>query len=275
MQRAIQRVTHSFVYTGKRVPYFLFFALLWAGCDAEPGPEDPAGRPPVVSNLTFTPDQLDIRSLDPAEVQNGAVDIQVDVSVQVVDTDSDLDRVVFVLRSPDQNQEAIAFHFLDLSSANQYGGSFPITFDTGLTGNYLVEVYAVDSNNLLSNRALGTLSILNDGQPPVIDEVIAPTTIQRPATGTQQEQLIAVVSDPDGVSNVANVLFWNVNSPTATFSLFDDGDQGGDDVAGDGRFTVTIVISSTNATGTNTFAFQATDRSGLKSEIVRVDITVE
>lgn len=273
MQRAIQRVTHSFVY--RRVLYFLFFILLWAGCDVEPGPEDPTGRPPEVSNLSFTPDQLDIRSLDPAEVQNGAVDIQVDVSVQVVDTDSDLDRVVFVVRSPDQNQEAIAFHFLDLSSANLYTGSFPVTFDTGITGNYLVEVYAVDSSNLLSNRALGTLSILNDGQPPVIDEVIAPATIQRPATGSQQEQLIAVVSDPDGISNVANVLFWNVNNPTATFSLFDDGDQGGDDVAGDGRFTVTIVISSTNATGTNTFAFQATDRSGLKSEIVRVDITVE
>ena len=275
MQRAIQRVKRSLVYASKRVPVLLFCTLLWAGCDAEPGPEDPTGRPPVVSNLSFTPEQLDIRSLDSTQVQSGAVDIQVDVSVQVTDSDSELDRVVFVLRSPEQTQDALAFHFLESSAANQYAGSFSITFDTGLTGNYLVEVYAVDSDNLLSNRALGTLSFVNDGQPPVIDEVIAPATIQRPATGTQQEQLVAVVSDPDGVSNVANVVFWNVNNPTATFSLFDDGDQGGDEVAGDGRFTVTIVISSTNATGTNTFAFQATDRSGLKSEIIRVDITVE
>jgi len=280
MQRALQRVTNACAYNGKRIVgkrivHLALLALLWVGCDVEPGIEDPTGRPPAVSNLSFTPNELDIRSLDPSEVANGAVEIQVDVSVQVVDSDSELDRVVFVLRSPVQGQDAIAFQFLDPSTANQYVGSFLITFDTGLIGDYLVEVYAVDASNLLSNRALGTLSILNDGQPPVIDEIIAPDTIQRPATGTQQEQLIAVVSDPDGLSNIANVLFWNVNNPNDTFSLFDDGDQGGDETAGDGRYTVTIVISSTNATGTNTFAFQATDRSGLKSEIISKDITVE
>ena len=125
MQRAIQRVTHALVYTSKRIPYFLCLILLWAGCDVEPGPEDPTGRPPVVSNLTFTPEQLDIRSLDPTQVGSGAVDIQVDVSVQVTDSDSELDRVVFVLRSPDQSQDAIAFHFLELASQTNTQGRIP------------------------------------------------------------------------------------------------------------------------------------------------------
>ena len=185
----------------------------------------PGGRPPVVSNLVFTPQQLDIKSLDSDQVQDGKVEIQVDVSVDVIDRDGELDRVVFVIRSPEQAQDAIAFHFLDPGTVPEFTGSFMVEFDTGLIGKYLVEVYAVDNDNLLSNRALGTISLLNDGEPPVIDEVIAPETIQRPATGTRQEQLIAVVSDPDGVSNIANVLFWNVNSPDDTFSLFDDGQQ--------------------------------------------------
>ena len=279
MQRAQQRVTWAvfFVWpaTSKQLIYLLLCALVYVGCDSEPGLEDPNGRPPIVANLSFSPEQLDVASLDASQVQDGLVEVMVDISVEVTDADSDLDRVVFVLRSPVQEQDALAFETLALSEFNTYGGTFPISFDTGLIGNYVVEVYAVDTDNLLSNRVLGTFSILNQSQPPVIEEIIGPDTIQRPESGTRQEQLIAVVSDPDGVSNIANVLFWNVENPGTTFSLFDDGAQGGDDVAGDGRFTVTIVISSTNAVGTNTFAFQATDRSGLTSDIVRKDITVE
>lgn len=275
MQRASQRVTTLAVYTGKRIIPFLVCALFLVGCDSEPGFDNPTGRPPVVSNLSFTPEVLDVRSLDGSQVQDGMVDVQVDVAVEVTDQDSELDRVVFVLRSPVQGQEALAFQTLSRGDFNAYAGSFTIAFDTGLIGDYVIEVYAIDADNLLSNRVLGTLSIQNDAEPPVIEEIIGPDTIQRPASGTAQEQLVAVVSDPDGISNIANVLFWNVESPANTFSLFDDGQQGGDEVAGDGRFTVTIVISSTNATGTNTFAFQATDRSGLTSEIVEKDITVE
>jgi hypothetical protein len=46
-------------------------------------------------------------------------------------------------------------------------------------------------------------------------------------------------------------------------------------VAGDGRYTRTVFLLSTNQAGTNTFAFQATDRSGLVSEVVTRDIVVE
>lgn len=275
MQRASQRVTTLAIYSGRRILPFLFCAFILAGCDSEPGIEDPTGRPPVVSNLSFTPEELDVRSLDGSQIQDGMVDVQVDVSVEVTDQDSELDRVVFVLRSPVQGQDALAFQTLTRGNFNAYTGSFTISFDTGLIGDYVVEVYAIDTDNLLSNRVLGTLSIQNDAEPPVIVEIIGPDTIQRPESGSRQEQLIAVVSDPDGISNIANVLFWNVENPGNTFSLFDDGQQGGDEVAGDGRYTVTISISSTNATGTNTFAFQATDRSGLTSEIVEKDITVE
>ena len=54
-----------------------------------------------------------------------------------------------------------------------------------------------------------------------------------------------------------------------------DGMGGGDESAGDGRFTATVQISSDNAAGINRFAFQATDRAGLQSEVVEQEVTIQ
>ena len=267
MQRVLNRV-HC------KVLLSVFVVLLY-GCDAEPGPSDPTGRPPLVSNLAFTPLEVDIQALDPSQIDGNIVEIQVDVTVQATDEDGLIDRVIFAVRPPAQDLPPVEFGFLTGSGSGQFEGSYMLPFDTGLTGNYTVEVYAIDDDNLLSNRVLGTLTIRNDGMPPVIDEIDAPDVIERPDTGTSLVALVAVVSDPDGLSNIANVLFWNVERPDDTFALFDDGEQGGDEVAGDGRYTVTIQISSTATLGTNVFAFQATDRGGLRSEVITKEITVE
>ena len=94
---------------------------------------------------------------------------------------------------------------------------------------------------------------------------------------------VAVVSDPDGLANVQKVEFWNVNTPTQRLLLCDDGGgqpcgsspDSGDETAGDGRYTLTVFVASTNNPGVNTFAFQATDRAGLTSNVIEKEITVE
>ena len=269
MQRVLNRVHCKLLLS------VVTLAFLLNGCDGEPGASDPNGRPPFVSNLTFSPAEVDIQSLDPSQIDGNIVEIQVDVTVQATDEDGLVDRVIFAVRPPAQDVAPLEFGFLPETGNGQFGGSYMLPFDTGLTGNYTVEAYAVDDDNLLSNKVLGTLAIRNDGMPPVIEEIDAPDVIERPDTGSSLVALVAVVSDPDGLSNIANVLFWNVDRPADTFALFDDGDQGGDEVAGDGRYTVTIQISSTASLGTNVFAFQATDRGGLRSEVVTKEITVE
>ena len=66
--------------------------------------------------------------------------------------------------------------------------------------------------------------------------------------------------------------------------LCDDGGDGvcnpgfgssGDETAGDGRFTITLQLDSSNAAGETTFEFRAIDRAGLVSETVTRTIIVE
>ena len=71
---------------------------------------------------------------------------------------------------------------------------------------------------------------------------------------------------------------------TSTLQLCDDGGgatcnalfpNSGDVTAGDGLFTLTIELESSNTPGDNIFVFKAIDRAGLESETVTRIIVVE
>lgn len=248
-----------------------------SGCDTAPGPADAIERPPVVSSFSYAPKQLNLVDVAPGELDDGTIDVAFTASV-AVDTRGgavSLDRVIFVLRPPTQNAAPVAFERMDSAGNDLYEINQTLTLDAGEVGNYLMSIYAVDINGQLSNQVLGTFQLINEGSPPVIDSLVVPDTIVRPTTGEKEELFIAVVSDPDGLNNIAGVAFWNVTRPDLTFSLFDDGESSGDETAGDGRYTTTVVIGSSNAAGINRFAFQATDRAGLKSEVVVKEITIQ
>ncbi|MEX1054388.1 MAG: hypothetical protein WED81_00055, partial [Rhodothermales bacterium] len=110
-------------------------------------------------------------------------------------------------------------------------------------------------------------------------EVAAPDTVVRPAAGEPAKliRIVASVSDPDGLTNVNVVQFWNAGNPSSKFPMFDDGDTAasGDEVARDGKYTVTVRIESANQPGTNRLAFQATDLSGLRSNVFEKEIVVQ
>ena len=113
--------------------------------------------------------------------------------------------------------------------------------------------------------------------PPVIDDVEFPATVTRPADGQPPVPIpiIATVSDPDGPSNVSAVRIAAENG--ASFDMRDDGGAGsnsGDETAGDGRYTVTFQIESTNKPGDAPFTIQAEDRSGQESDPVDITITI-
>ncbi len=265
----------GFIRRGASCAILIPLVFCFSGCDTAPGPVSPIGRPPVLSNLEFQPQELNLLAVDPAEVEEGRIQVDLQVRVQATDSDDAIQRVVIALRPPVLEGDALLFGTVPAEPGNTFAGTYTVEFDTGLIGTYTIELYAVDEQELLSNKVLGTFELLSEGNPPVIESIDAPDTIQRPETGTSLIQLVAVVSDPDGLSNIANVVFWNVTNPQARIGLFDDGEQGGDEVADDGRYTVTIQIDNTAAPGVNRFAFQATDRSGLRSEIVTKEITVQ
>ncbi len=268
---------HSLAGTQLDVPWgaVIVFLIFAAGCDSLPEEVATISRPPTLSNFTYTPRQFDLGTAQPGTVVSGLADIDFAVGVDASDPDGSVSQVNFVLRPPAIGSAPLVNLEMNDEGNGHYSLSHTQQVLEGETGNYTIELYAVDNTGMLSNRVLGTFTLLNVQDPPVIDSVEAPDVVQRPADGSVSFQLIAVVSDPQGVANISTVLAWNVNDPQATFGLFDDGAGGDDETPGDGRFTATVMITADNAPGVNTLAFQATDRSGLRSEAVTVDITIE
>lgn len=90
-------------------------------------------------------------------------------------------------------------------------------------GPYTVLVYAVDDEERLSNQVRGTLWFWATGGPPVIEEVQVLDTLRRPAPGEPPVvfQVVARVSDPDGLENILRVEL-RVNNG-APILLCDDG----------------------------------------------------
>lgn len=240
-----------------------------AGCDSAPGVLESVGVPPRLSSLVFSPDSVVFESLPPDEIVGDTVAlVDLALSVTVRDNDGDVDSVLFVVNSPFDPFEPLATGSLARAGGETYSASKRLSIRRGNEGRYSIVVYAVDAEGNLSNQVRGTLDYsIGSGRAPVIEAIEAPDSIRPPVTLT----LIAVVSDPDGLENVARVV---VTAPNGgTFDMFDDGQSLGDEVAGDGRYTARFDVPQAQP-GTFVFRFQAFDRSGLSSEIVEKEITV-
>ena len=261
---------------------------LIAACDSAPGPEQLGLRPPLLQDFTFSPQRVVFGVLPPEQIAGDSVRVPLELSVIALGPESRIEEVSYVVQSPFSSVDPIAAGTLEPQAGNRYTASTTITISALEVASYPIVVYAVDQAQRVSGEVRGQieyLRIFDPGDPPVIEEVVAPDTLQRPAVGQPDVTLplIAVVSDPDGLSDVEKVEFWNVDTPNVRFELCDDGGgrpcgniaDSGDETAGDGRYTLTVFISSTNALGTNTLAFQAIDRAGLRSEIAEKQITVE
>ena len=135
---------------------------------------------------------------------------------------------------------------------------------------FTVIVYAVDSEINVSNQVRGLIEYeLLGGDPPEILDVEGPAEITPPEIFSY----VAVVNDTDGLGNIASVVTRAPNGDT--FDMFDDGVNGGDEVAGDGRYTVTFDAPLGTLPGTVQFEFQAFDRQGQESEIVTRDLIIK
>ncbi len=252
------------------------FAALLAGCDQAPGVEPPGGDPPVLTQFEFDPHTVALGDPDLEEIGE-QVRFSVTMRVNVDDPDDDVDRVAYVVQSPYSGRPALSEGELTLTTGSQYARTALVTVPKGDVGVYTVLVYAVDETGSLSDNVRGMLTYSGQGDPPVILEVAAPDTIRRPAEGEDPVilRLSATVTDPDGLSSISSVVFWNVERPTSVIEMADDGESFGDEFPNDGVYTRTVQIESGNEPGETVLAFQATDRSGLKSNIVEKTIVVE
>lgn len=109
----------------------------------------------------------------------------------------------------------------------------------------------------------------SNGHPPVINNLIAPDTVN---TTLQTEFLITVaVSDPEGLSDVLSV---TRTTPSGSILSLNDNGLNGDVSAGDGIYSERVSVNPPPPNGSYLFTFQATDRLGLKSNVIQKTIVI-
>ena len=121
------------------------------------------------------------------------------------------------------------------------------------------------------------------GIAPELNNVAAPDTIKRPASGDINRVVTIKAIDADHNNDVKDVFFYSIK-PDSTYAnngnpifLYDDGDvngYSGDMDANDMIFSVRIYIPSTALLGQFQFEFQAKDYSNLLSNKIIHTITV-
>ena len=260
---------------------------LLAACDTAPGPDELSARPPLLQDFSFSPQRVVFALLPPEQIAGDSVRIPLDLRVTALGPEVPIEEVTYIIQSPTSLTEPLATGTMQSGAGNQYSASTTLTISALDVRNYTILIYAVDEARRVSGEVRGQLEyvrIFDPGEPPVIDELIAPDTLRRPAEGQPGVSLVlaALVSDTDGLSDIEKVEFWNVNTPNTRLAMCDDGgntpcgasEESGDGTAGDGIFTRRVFIESTNTLGVNTLAFQATDRAGLTSEIVQKNVVV-
>ena len=158
-----------------------------------------------------------------------------------------------------------------LKGDNQYSNLFPLSRNY-VTGNYKIQYYVEDISGNTKLLAYHYFNY-NPGTPnvaPVISDLIAPDTA---TIGTSDLYLVITIKaqDGNGLQDIQSVYFNSYIPPNGApstnnpYYLTDDG-KNGDLTAGDGIYTITIVLPSTGVnTGKYRWEFFAKDRSGALS----------
>lgn len=251
----------------------LVCVFLLQACDSAPGVDDTSSQPPVVSQLEYSPEFVALAALPPSDVTEDSVRFVVQFAVDATDADGSVREVSYAIRSPESSSPVVASGTMASSAARRYSAEADVRIPRGGVGNYTLSVFAVDDVGRMSNTLRGRITFSAEGRPPTIIEVIAdPDTIfvQRDSILT----LTVVADDPDGIENIARVVVRTPNGSER--EMFDDGVSQGDPVAGDGRFTARFEgVNQATPNTTQSFRFQAFDRTGLASEIVEKPVRIE
>ncbi len=149
-------------------------------------------------------------------------------------------------------------------------------------GRYNVRYYLADETNSSILAAVQTFSYDNGKNKiaPVLSDLLMPDTVSFNQTFT----FSVLASDSNGLNDIIEV-YYELFRPDGSqvsnsqgitkFPLFDDGVQGNDQVAGDGRFTVFLTFPTGQQSGSWRFEFEARDRSSKLSNRIIHSLVVQ
>ncbi|HKI47462.1 MAG TPA: hypothetical protein VKA08_19180 [Balneolales bacterium] len=257
----------------------LLFAMtmIFYSCDKTPGVVNQTQSDSnLLLNGEITPTNFVFAS------QGGDTTVSVHLQVQVNDTSAIKGYPRYQINDNSTDSTISGGVLSQFDAANHlFSGSATIKTSTRDFRNLTLLLYAVNKENLLTNTYRAVITVKGvQGHPPQILSVSNPDTVKIPASGTQPIVFTAKVTDPDGQSNISQVLVDLISTSTGVrlngspFQMYDDGNQNnvgggsgsGDLVAGDSVYTRTFQINSSNTPSKIAVKYYAIDKSGLSSD---------
>ena len=260
----------------RKVLTLLAFSFVLYSCktETENGIIDlPYSYPPHVKSVIISPDSV---SIDTLITSADSIKVNLNITAKVIDKDgqSDIENVYFSVVRVENLFKKLSGN-LTRKNDSIFASDVTLTISKLETGRYRAEVYAVDKSNFKSNTVVSNLEIIRTNHPPEISDLNAPDTVYL-GFETILVKMSVKATDPDGQGDIKMVYF-NSFRPDGTpssgnpFQLYDDGGASGisgDDVAGDGIYSIIIQIPPGTQKGKYRFEFQAVDRSNAKSNII-------
>ncbi len=270
----------------------LALALLAAGgCEKKTGSVvDSVGHPPVLVQATVYPSSINSDTVNVGGTRNpnDILSLSATITARVsASSENPVSYVRFALKNPLLNQTISDGELIDngadvdrTKGDSLFTGKAIFQIKRVEIGAFRVEINAEAQNGFQSNTVVVPLTVYRGNRPPALSALDAPDTLKL-ANQAQLLTLRIMATDPDGLSDIARVIFNsyrpdNSASSGNPFQMYDDGASShGDLAAGDGLYSLIITLPSTTQTGTYRFEFQAFDRSDEASTMVIHRITVK
>lgn len=170
------------------------------------------------------------------------------------------------------------------SSSGTFASIIDIPVKTVDFNDYLLFIFALSNDQLVSNTSQSTIKIRGFAvSPPIIEYAANPDTVWIPTTGEQPFLLTARVFHPFEQSLIDRVLvnIRDMNNnllPGSPFELFDDGgsaaNNSGDLVASDSTFSRAFRINSSNNPDNYRLFYFAIDNLGVSSDTIQTQMVI-
>ena len=188
------------------------------------------------------------------------------LSIRAIDPD-DLDSVTHVwLDVVGSGKDDLELSGPDVD--NRWSLEIDASFAAGIQGWYDFDFYAEDTFHQIAGPYVQHVMVENN--PPITTNLVMIDTfyLPPPEVGSDTTNIHIDVADDQTLADIDEVTFTSVLNDTVpnpnVFYLFDDG-FGADQTAGDGTYSVGIVLFSTNTPGKYEFTFVAEDLVGQQS----------
>lgn len=253
--------------------FLLFVSLIYIGCEKD--------YDSVVDQSSAVYQVSSVRTIDSVRYIPG--DSLVLISISFVNSKDVRDVFTDIYSSAGQKLNSSSFKLYDNGKPengdlqpkdNTYSNKFPLSqfYPNGV---YTIKYYVNDKNNSTKQVAIQNFKYdnsQNNVAPVISNTIIDPDTLV--VNDTTVIQIAVQAEDQNGLSDIESVYFI-VHRPDGTSNnfkvdLFDNGDvqNHGDQIAGDGVFSLKIQVDQNNMKGTYRFEFQARDRGKKLSNII-------